>query len=283
MSIGRGEPHLDVLGSSAPANDLAPNGTHRCVFCREEIQPFASLCPHCRSNLVPLQRLADEGAALEERVAMLEHAVATLQLANSAVAERESPAVVASVDAVPPTILGIKWPHMADNIFLGLVTLIAAHWLAASVPADKRTVFGLVALVVALPFGYRFERNSRSDVSVQVIAALAYGSLGTMALGLLDMAVADLTPRSLSAPKIVASVAAIALSHFAGSALAHARQSRADRAASIAAAHPGDLLPHLEAAQIKTTAETVKALYEAAAPIAAGTAAVWAAFNHILF
>jgi hypothetical protein len=74
----------------------------------------------------------------------------------------------------------------------------------------------LVALVVALPFGYRFERNSRSDVAVQVIAALAYGSLGTMALGLLDMAVADLTARSLSAPKIVASVAAIALSHFAG-------------------------------------------------------------------
>ena len=102
---------------------------------------------------------------------------------------------------MPPTILGIKWPHMADNIFLGLVTLIAAHWLAASLPADERTVFGLVALVVALPFGYRFERNSRSDVAVQVIAALAYGSLGTMALGLLDMAVADLTPRSLSAPR----------------------------------------------------------------------------------
>ena len=30
-------------------------------------------------------------------------------------------------------------------------------------------------------------------------------------------------------------------------------------------------------------AETVKALYEADAPIAAGAAAVWAAFNHILF
>ena len=274
---------MDVLGSSAQPTGLAPNGTHRCVFCREEIQPSASLCPHCRSNLVPLQRLADEGVALEARVAVLEQAVATLRSAGSAAPERESSAVVASVDAIPPTILGIKWPHMADNIFLGLVTLIAAHWLAGSLPADKRTVFGLVALVVALPFGYRFERNSRSDVAVQVIAALAYGCLGTMALGLLDMAAADLTPRSLSAPRIVASVAAIALSHFAGSALAHAQQSRADRAASIAAAAPSDLLPHLGAAKIKTTAETVKALYEAIAPIAAGTAAVWAAFNHILF
>ncbi len=120
-------------------------------------------------------------------------------------------------------------------------------------------------------------------MAVEVIAALAFGSLGTVAIGLLDMAAADLSPRSLSAPNVVASVAAIALSHFAGSGLAQAQQSRADRAASIAAARAGDLLPHLEVAQIKTTAETVKALYEAAAPIAADIAAVWAAFNHILF
>ena len=183
---------LDVLGSSAQPTGLAPNGTHRCVFCREEIQPSASLCPHCRSNLVPLQRLADEGVALEAGLLCssrpLRRCGRQLRLDRA----RSSSAVVASVDAIPPTILGIKWPHMADNIFLGLVTLIAAHWLAGSLPADKRTVFGLVALVVALPFGYRFERNSRSDVAVQVIAALAYGCLGTMALGLLDMAAADL-------------------------------------------------------------------------------------------
>ena len=110
-----------------------------------------------------------------------------------------------------------------------------ARGLAASRQADR---VRLVALVVALPFGYRFERNSRSDVAVQVIAALAYGCLGTMALGLLDMAAADLTPRSLSAPRIVASVAAIALSHFAGSALAHAqRESRGSGGKIAAAAH----------------------------------------------
>jgi hypothetical protein len=273
---------VDILGSSVQPTRLAGNGMRRCVFCREEIQPSASVCPHCRSNLVPLQRLADEGAALEERVAILEQTIATLQLAPSPTPEGKPSVVAAGVDTVP-SVSGLKWPHMIDNIFLGLVALIVAHWLTTSLPAANRTIFGLVALVIALPFGYRFERNSKSDVAVQVIAALAYGSLGTMALGLLDMAVAGLAPRSLSASNIVASVAAIALSHFAGSALAQAQQRRAERAASIAAARASDLLPHLEAAQIKTTAETVKALYEAAAPIAAGTAAVWAAFNHILF
>lgn len=213
---------------------------------------------------------------------MLEQTVATLRLAQPADSESQSSAATASANAAPPTMSGIKWPHMADNIFLGLIVLIAAHWLATSLPAGNRTVFRLVALIVALPFGYRFEHHSRSGASAQVIAALAYGSLGTMALGLLDMAVGDLTPQSLRASDIVASVAAISLSHFAGSALAQARQPRADRLGSVAM-RKGDPLPHLEAARIKSTAETVKALYDAVAPIAAGSAAVWAAFSHILF
>jgi uncharacterized membrane protein YeaQ/YmgE (transglycosylase-associated protein family) len=253
------------------------------VYCREEIHAAASVCPHCRSNLVPLQRLSDERAALEERVAVLEQSVAALRLAHPADAESGSSAIVAGVEAVPPLASGIGWPHMVDNIFLGLVALVAAHWLATTLPTGSRTLFRLVALIVALPFGYRFERNSRSGAVAQVIAALGYGSFGTVALGLLDMAVGSLTPQSLSAPDITSTLAAIALSHFAGSALAQARQARADRAASAVAARRSGLLPHLEAAGIKRTAETVKALYEAITPVAAGAAAVWAACNHILF
>jgi len=41
-------------------------------------------------------------------------------------------------------------------------------------------------------------------------------------------------------------------------------------------------LMHIEPARIKSTAEAVKALYDAAAPLAAGAAALWAAFGHIL-
>jgi hypothetical protein len=223
-----------------------------------------------------LQWIADDTAALAERIAALEETVATLRCAPPA--DPKASAVTASVEPAAPMMSGVKWPHMADNIFLGLVTLIAAHWLANSV--GDRPVFRLVALVVALPFGYRFERNSRSGASVLVIAAIAYGSLGTMALGLLDMAVGNITPRSLSAPDIVASVAAIGLSHFAGSALAQTRQRRADRAAGVVVVHR---LPHLEVTRIKSTADTVKALYEAIAPIAAGAAAIWATFHHFLY
>ena len=267
---------MDTIG---PLPDVALRGTRRCVFCCEEIHPSASICPHCTSNLVPLQRLSDERAALEERVAVLEQSLADLQLVQSS-----SPSsITAGAEAVPLPASGIDWPHMAENIFLGMVVLVAAHWLATTLPVGSRQLFRLVALVVALPFGYRFERHTRSGVSEQVIAALAYGSGGTLALGLLDMALGELTPHSLSAPDIVATVAVISLSHFAGSALAQARRGRADRAANAAAARSTGLLPHLQAAQIKSTADTVKAVYEALTPVAAGGAAVWAAFNHISF
>ncbi len=231
---------------------------------------------------MPLQRLSDEKDALEARVAALEQAVETLRLTPPADPDARSPEIDAEADAVIPTVSGIRWPHMADNIFLGLVALVAAHWLATTLPAGNRTTFRLVALIVALPFGYRFERNTRSGAAVRVIAALASGCLGTVALGLLDMAVGGVTARSLSAPDVIASVAAIALSHFAGSGLAQLRQRRAE-GTGVAPPHlPAALLPHLEAARLKTTAETVKAMYEAAAPIAAGAAAVWAACTHIL-
>ena len=274
---------MDIVSPSPAPADVAVRGTRPCVFCCEEIHPSASICPHCTSNLVPLQRLSDERAALEERVAVLEQSVAALLLAQSASAESSPSPIAAVVEAVPSPPSGINWAHMAENVFLGMVVLVAAHWLATTLPVGSRPLFRLVALVVALPFGYRFERYTRSGVSEQVIAALAYGCVGTLALGLLDMALGYLTPRLLSAPDIAATVAAISLSHFAGSGLAQARRGCADRAASAAAARSSGLLPHLQAAQIKSTADTVKSVYEALTPVAAGGAAVWAAFNHISF
>lgn len=173
---------------------------------------------------------------------------------------------------------------MLDNIFLGVTALLAAHWLATTLPVANRAVFRLVALCVALPFGYRFERNARRGVAGQVVAALGFGSFGTLAIGVLDMAVAGHLPLSLTAQDVIESVTAISLSHFAGSALAQTRQARADRAASLApTAGMTQALMHLEPARIKSTAELVKTLYEAAAPIAAGGAALWAAFGHMLF
>ena len=87
-----------------------------------------------------------------------------------------------------------------------------------------------------------------------------------------------------TAQDIIASVSAIALSHFAGSALAHSRRMRAERI--DAAANRGNAaksLLHIEPARIKGTAEAVKALYDAAMPLAAGAGALWAAFGHMMF
>jgi hypothetical protein len=269
--------------SSSPQRVEPTSGTARhCVFCMEEIRPGASACPHCGNNLAPLQNFADRHAAFEQRLAALEQEVAVLRVAGFETATIAETAGSMSAESLGPP-AEIKWPHMADNIFLGLATLLAAHWLATTLPGSNRTVFRLVALVVALPFGFRFEHHARSGTSGQVVAALAFGSIGTLCIGLLDIAQAGHAPPALSAGDIVASVAAIALSHFAGSALASARRKRANRdMAGALATRQTSSLPHIEPTRIKTTAEAVKALYDAAAPLAAGAAALWAAFGHIL-
>lgn len=284
---------MNELGSSSQPVDAAPGGLRRCVFCLEEIRPGASVCPHCGSALAPLQDFADKHAALEERLAALEREVSALRVASEQV-PAEAAAAAPPRDAPSPALgAEVKWPHMADNIFLGLAVLLAAHWLATTLPANGRAVFRLAALVVALPFGFRFQRNARTTTAGQVLAALAFGSLGTLVIGVLDIALAGRTPPSLTAQDIIASVAAITLSHYAGSALAHARQMRAEQAATEAAAArmaassaggsaTGSLM-HIEPARIKSIADAVKALYDAAVPLAAGLAALWAAFGHILF
>jgi hypothetical protein len=270
---------------SSPQWVAATSGTKRqCVFCREEIRLGASVCPYCGSNLAPLQNLADEHAAFAQRLATLEQQVAALReigVEKTPVDEATHAAPIERDALALETV--ISWPHMADNIFLGLVTLLVAHWLATTLPGGNRTVYRLVALVVALPFGFRFERHARSGTSGQVLAALAFGSVGTLCIGVLDIALLGHTPPSLTAQDIVGSVAAIALSHYAGSALAHVRRKRAEHAKIIAQTEKQiAALTYMEPTRIKSTAEAVKALYDAAAPLAAGAAALWAAFGHIL-
>jgi hypothetical protein len=58
---------------------VVSSDNRRCVFCLKEIRPGASVCPHCRSNLAPLQDLADKNTLLEQRLAALEQVVAKLQ------------------------------------------------------------------------------------------------------------------------------------------------------------------------------------------------------------
>ena len=285
---------MNVLRSAPQPVDSAQAIGRQCVFCLEGIRLGASVCPHCGSNLAPLQDLADKDAALEERLTALEREVAALQGASvEQVPAEETTASMPAGPAGPSSPLAIKWPHMIDNIFLGLISLLVAHWLATMLPGSSRVVFRFVGLAVALPFGFRFQRNLRGGTSVQVLAALAFGSIGTLLNGVLDTALAGHTPLLLTTQDIVASAAAISLSHYAGSALAEVRLRRAEQAATETTAARQAASPiggsttgsrmHIEPARIKSTADTIKALYDAAAPLAAGAAALWAAFGHTLF
>jgi hypothetical protein len=283
---------VDTLGSSPPTAAPAPPATRVCVFCQEEIRPGASVCPHCGSNLAPLQSLADQNAALANRLAALEQEVILLR--ESAVRQAEVPAPAAAPDNASPVSarsMAFMWPHMVDNLLLGLATLLAAHWIATTFPVGNRAMFRLVALVVAVPFGFRFEGNARANTVGQVFSALAFASVGTLLIGIIDMVVPVQWAPPARAEDAIASFATIALSHYAGSALGRYRQIRAERrgaqvpvqlAVGSSAPSPG-VTVHLAPAQIKSTAEAVKALYDAGAPIVAGGAALWAAVGHSIF
>jgi hypothetical protein len=275
---------VDEQGPIHQPAPTAPIGERQCVFCQEDIRQGAVVCPRCGSNLVPLQGLADRLASLEQRVAALARQGAAQQAAAPVVTAAAGAGAAPLPTVASRAVHDLHWPHMADNIFLGVAALLAAHWLATTLPTGNRAAFRLVALVVALPFGFRFEVNARTGTAGQVLAALAFGCLGTLAISLLDAVLREHGLPPVTARDLVASVATITLSHYAGSALAHAWQVRrglhAEAGASPRASGMGPL-PYLEPARIKTTAEAVKALFDAAVPLAAGAAAVWAALGHL--
>ena len=183
---------------------------------------------------------------------------------------------------------------MADNLFLGLTALLAAHWLATTLPHANRTVYRLAALAIAMPFGFRFESYAQTGISGRVLAALALGGLGTFVVGILDMALAGGLPAGLGMQDVIASVAAIALSHLAGSFFASFRRNRAERRAPDPAAERDSHTPlgftaaaaairRVKSDRIAKEATTVKAVTDAAAALTATGAAFWAAFGHLLF
>jgi hypothetical protein len=182
---------------------------------------------------------------------------------------------------------------MADNIFLGLTALLAAHWLATTLPHANRLIYRLAALAIAMPFGYRFETYARAGTAGRVLAALALGALGTLTVGVLDIALAGGMPLGVGARDIVASVAVITLSHLAGSFFASFRRNRAEcTTADTDTAHhfgvPLDLtatvaaIRHVKPDRILSEATAVKAVTDAAAALAATAGAFWAAFGHLL-
>src|SRR5690242_12416967 len=131
--------------------EIAPEppagATIACPFCLEEIKAGASLCKHCGSTLSPIYRLTLAHAALEARLAALEADLATARrsLRNAGAGSEKT----TEVEEAPRS---TGWPHMFDNLFLGLAALLIAHWLASTVPHGQQSLYRFVALGVALPF-----------------------------------------------------------------------------------------------------------------------------------
>ena len=216
------------------------------MFCLEDIQLGASVCPHCGSNLAPLQAFADKQAALEERIAVLEAEMTARRPTGAEQWSASEAASSASAEtAAPFTVTDIKWPHMVDNLLLGLAALLAAHWLATTLPESNRAVF------VLSPSSSRYRSVSNSSAireavwlaDPRCVSLCEHRNSGRWPA---DIALAMGAPQTVNPRDVVASVATIALSHFAGSALAFCRRCRAERAASANSAgwlHPPPLGP----------------------------------------
>jgi hypothetical protein len=185
---------------------------------------------------------------------------------------------------------------MLDNLFLGLATLLATHWLASSVPHGQQAVYRLVALAVAMPFGFRYEVHARAGASTQVAAAVVFGLLGEFLILALDAAISgEGTARlaSIHSPAVVEEIVTISLSHLTGSWIARwARRGeiRKSEAAAAREAHRRSMLSaglaialRAEPEKIRTQLDAIKGILEAGAPVAAAAATAWSAFGHLLF
>jgi hypothetical protein len=263
-----------------------------CVYCLETIKPGASVCPHCGEVLAPFERLQVDLSQVEARLAAIEQEVTVLRSTPSADTDAGGTASVTAPTQPQAAIVG--WPHMVDNLFLGLTALLAAHRLATTLPHANRTDFRVAALTIAMPFGFCFEAYARTGTSGQVVVALSLGSLGTPAVGILDITLAGGMPASIGVQDIAASVAVIMLSHLAGSFFASFRRGHAEPDGTEIAAAQGSNAPLKLAAavaairrvkpdRITSQAAAVKAVTDAAAALTATTATFWAAFGHLLF
>jgi len=253
----------------------------------------ALVCRHCGNVLAPIQQLASAQASLEARLSALETAwAAQAAVAGSTPARLAGPdgsAVEGVADGeTRPGRSRFCWPHVADNLFLGLSAILAVHWLALTLPSGHPGLYRLAGLVVALPFGFRFEFYSESGIAMRVLAALAFGVLATACVVVLDVLLANYgtsaaTPDGRYA---LASVMAISLSHLTGSTSAAwwRRYTNRKRAAAEARA-AGALLTLSHSAspqELKARFEAVRAIVDAAPPITAAAAMAWAAIARLL-
>src|SRR3954469_1709596 len=274
--------------SALPAGQPGAEESHiPCAFCLEPVKLGALVCRHCRNVLASIQQLAAAQASLEARLSALE---ATLT-ASTSIRLPGPVGTAAEEEAAGGMLPGrshFHWPHMADNLFLGLSAMLAIHWLASTLPSGPLGLYRLAGLVVALPFGFRFEFYSESGIAMRVLAALAFGVLATACVVALDVLLGtnDASARTPDKHYALASVMAISLSHLTGSTSAAWWQRCAIRKEAAADARTtGALLTasHPTSPQeMKARFDALRAIVDAAPPVTAAAATTWAAIIRLL-
>jgi hypothetical protein len=287
-------PDTSPQPSSARAGQATAAGTQAsCIFCLEPVNPGALVCRHCGNVIGPIQQLVGAQAALEARLSVLEATLAAPGGADAPASLRlPSPKAVPTEEIVAvgklPGRLRFRWPHMVDNLFLGLSAILVVHWLASTLPSGHQSIYRLAGLIVAFPFGFRFEFYSQSRAAVQVLAALAFGVLATACIGTLDYLLGTNTAgaATLDAHHALASLMAIGLSHLTGSATARWWRRRSDRAAVTTNGGSAAVLLtvplHGDPQAVKARFDALRAIMDAGPPVTAAAVTAWAAITRLL-
>ena len=287
-------PNSSPQPSSVPTGQSSAGGRQSpCVFCLEPVTPGALVCRHCGNFIAPIQRLADAQAALDARLVVLELTLAAQASATTSAPTRSPGPEATEADGgfaagMLPRQSRFHWPHMADNLFLGLSALLVVHWLSSTLPDGHQAFYRLAGLVVALPFGFRFEYYSRSRAAAQVLSALVFGVLGTTCIAALDYlpAVAASSADVLGVNDAVESIIAIGLSHLTGSVTARWWRRRREEEAATAGANAAAALLSASLGsnpqELKARFDALKAIMDAGPPVTAAALTAWAAVMRLL-